>query len=152
MVFTDDSYVQTRLRLHGESVAFFGGCARESEIISSKYDQLLKHQHRVVRMLFFLLFDQCLFVFQAKIQWIYGAVDDFVIKQLPHIVTWGLSLAYTNRMAKHQSVYENHGSQLGHDLRYVASAVSHTFMAFGDLLDLYKRFVELGGYLGRVSG
>ena len=91
-------------------------------------------------------------LFQAKIQWIYGAVDDFVIKQLPHIVTWGLSLAYTNRMAKRQSVYENHGSQLGHDLRYVASAVSHTFMAFGDLLDLYKRFVELGGYLGRVSG
>ena len=84
-------------------------------------------------------------LFQAKIQWIYGAVDDFVIKQLPHIVTWGLSLAYTNRMAKRQSVYENHGSQLGHDLRYVASAVSHTFMAFGDLLDLYKRFVELGG-------
>jgi len=27
-------------------------------------------------------------------QWLYGIVDDFVTKQLPHNVTWGLSLLY----------------------------------------------------------
>lgn len=29
-----------------------------------------------------------------KKKWIYGILDDFVTKQLPHNVTWGLSLLY----------------------------------------------------------
>ena len=29
-----------------------------------------------------------------KKKWIYGVLDDFVTKQLPHNVTWGLSLLY----------------------------------------------------------
>lgn len=42
-------------------------------------------------------------------------------------------------------------SELAHDLRYVASAVSHTFLAFGELLELYKRVQTLGGLLSRVA-
>jgi len=38
----------------------------------------------------------------------------------------------------------------GHDLRYVAATVSHTFVAFGELLQLHKRFLELLGYSSRV--
>ena len=49
-------------------------------------------------------------------------------------------------------MHQDHGSKLGHDLRFVATAVSHTFIAFGDLLDLYKRIYELSGYLARVAG
>jgi hypothetical protein len=79
-------------------------------------------------------------------------VDDFVTKQLPHIVTWGLSLAYTNRMSQHTDVYADDGGRLGHDLRFVASAISHTFLAFGELMDLYKRVLELSGYMARVAG
>ena len=29
-----------------------------------------------------------------RIKWLYGIFDDFVTKQLPHNVTWGLSLLY----------------------------------------------------------
>lgn len=29
-----------------------------------------------------------------KKKWLYGILDDFVTKQLPHNVTWGLSLLY----------------------------------------------------------
>ena len=42
--------------------------------------------------------------------------------------------------------------KLGHDLRYVSSAVSHMFTAFGDVLDLNRRMTELGGFVARVSG
>lgn len=29
-----------------------------------------------------------------KKKWLFGIIDDFITKQLPHNVTWGLSLLY----------------------------------------------------------
>jgi ABC-type uncharacterized transport system fused permease/ATPase subunit len=40
---------------------------------------------------------------------------------------------------------------LVHDMRYLASVVTQTFSAFGDLLALPKRFAELGGGVARVA-
>ena len=40
---------------------------------------------------------------------------------------------------------------LGHDLRFLATTVSHSFNAFGELLDLYKKVDELGGHATRVQ-
>ena len=81
-----------------------------------------------------------------------GIWDEFIIQQLPRIVTWGLSLLYTLRLSKkmNSDLYADAGATLGHDLRYVAATVSHTFLAFGELLELYKRFLELLGYSSRV--
>lgn len=46
----------------------------------------------------------------------------------------------------------NDGGQLGFDLRFVASAISHIFIASGEMLQLYKRWQELGGFAHRVTG
>lgn len=32
--------------------------------------------------------------FLLKKKWLFGILDDFITKQLPHNVTWGLSLLY----------------------------------------------------------
>ena len=40
--------------------------------------------------------------------------------------------------------------QISFDMRYLATTVSHVFVAFGELLDLYKRVVEISGYASRV--
>lgn len=126
-------FVHTRVRTHGESIAFFGGDSCEANIVQQHFEFMMAHAKVV-----------------ARTKWRYGIIDDFVVKQLPHIVTWLLSYLYTARFAQRQSLYAEGGAKLGHDLRFVASAVSHTFIAFGELLQLYKRFLEISGYASRV--
>lgn len=41
--------------------------------------------------------------------------------------------------------------ELAHDLRFLASVVSQSFLAFGDILELYRKFLELSGGITRVS-
>jgi hypothetical protein len=42
-------------------------------------------------------------------------------------------------------------AELAHDLRFLASVVSQSFLAFGDIMELYRKFVELSGGITRVS-
>lgn len=72
-----------------------------------------------------------------RVRWAFGVVDEFVTKQLPHNVTWGLSLMYALAHAGDRADTAVQGD-LAHDLRFLASVVSHSFLAFGDLLELYR--------------
>jgi len=47
------------------------------QMVEAKFVKLLNHSKILLRK-----------------QWLYGIVDDFVTKQLPHNVTWGISLLY----------------------------------------------------------
>lgn len=40
--------------------------------------------------------------------------------------------------------------ELAHALRFLASVVSQSFLAFGDILELHKKFVELSGGINRI--
>nr|CAB3479540.1 unnamed protein product [Digitaria exilis] len=40
--------------------------------------------------------------------------------------------------------------ELAHALRFLASVVSQSFIAFGDILELHKRFLELSGGINRI--
>lgn len=46
-------------------------------MVDSKFKELLDHS-----------------LLLLKKKWLFGILDDFVTKQLPHNVTWGLSLLY----------------------------------------------------------
>ncbi|KAG0470942.1 hypothetical protein HPP92_015488 [Vanilla planifolia] len=70
-------FMHSRLRTHAESIAFFGGGSREKAMVDSKFKELLDHSMKLLRK-----------------KWLYVILDDFVTKQLPHNVTWGLSLLY----------------------------------------------------------
>ncbi|CAI0420489.1 unnamed protein product [Linum tenue] len=118
-------FMHERLRTHAESVAFFGGGAREKAMIESRFKELLRHS-----------------TFLLKKKWLYGILDDFVTKQLPHNVTWGLSLLYAVEHKGDRAMISTQG-ELAHALRYLASVVSQSFFAFGDILELHKKFVEL---------
>ena len=74
-------------------------------------------------------------------------------KQLPTIVTWGLSYLFLIRsMAAGGDVYADQGGMLGNELRMLSSAVSHVFLAFGDVITLHRRVLELSGYTARIAG
>nr|XP_043614647.1 ABC transporter D family member 1-like [Erigeron canadensis] len=127
-----DEFMHERLRTHAESVAFFGGGARERAMIESRFNELLAHAKMLLRK-----------------KWLFGVLDDFVTKQLPHNVTWGLSLLYAMEHKAHRSLTSTQG-ELAHALRFLASVVSQSFLAFGDILELHRKFIELSGGVNRI--
>ena len=50
---------------------------QKKQMIDAKFTTLLNHSKVLLRK-----------------KWLYGIFDDFVTKQLPHNVTWGLSMLY----------------------------------------------------------
>ncbi|KAK4430578.1 ABC transporter D family member 1 [Sesamum alatum] len=125
-------YMHERLRAHAESVAFFGGGAREKEMIESRFRELCNHSMLLL-----------------KKKWLFGIIDDFITKQLPHNVTWGLSLLYALEHEGDRALTSTQG-ELAHALRYLASVVSQSFLAFGDILELHRKFLELSGGINRI--
>ncbi|KAL9669098.1 hypothetical protein QQ045_006639 [Rhodiola kirilowii] len=125
-------FMHERLRTHAESIAFFGGGAREKDMIESRFADLLDHSSLLLQK-----------------KWIYGILDDFTTKQLPNNVTWGLSLLYAMEHQGDRAMTSTQG-ELAHALRFLASVVSQSFSAFGDILELHKKFVELSGGINRI--
>ncbi|RLN30392.1 ABC transporter D family member 1 [Panicum miliaceum] len=125
-------FMHSRLRTHAESIAFLGGGSREKAMVEAKFVKLLNHSKILLRK-----------------QWLYGIVDDFVTKQLPHNVTWGLSLLYALEHKGDRALTSTQG-ELAHALRFLASVVSQSFIAFGDILELHKKFLELSGGINRI--
>ncbi|KAG1369924.1 putative ABC transporter D family member 1 [Cocos nucifera] len=125
-------FMHARLRTHAESVAFFGGGSRERTMVDSRFRDLLHHSKILLRK-----------------KWLYGILDDFVTKQLPHNVTWGLSLLYAMEHKGDRALTSTQG-ELAHALRFLASVVSQSFLAFGDILELHKKFLELSGGINRI--
>nr|GLL18862.1 ABC transporter D family member 1 [Ipomoea trifida] len=125
-------FMHERLRTHAESVAFFGGGAREKEMVESRFKELLHHSALLL-----------------KKKWLFGIIDEFITKQLPHNVTWGLSLLYAVEHKGNRALTSTQG-ELAHALRFLASVVSQSFLAFGDILELHRKFVELSGGINRI--
>ncbi|KAG0469404.1 hypothetical protein HPP92_016104 [Vanilla planifolia] len=125
-------FMHSRLRTHAESIAFFGGGSREKAMVDSKFKELLDHSMKLLRK-----------------KWLYVILDDFVTKQLPHNVTWGLSLLYALEHKGDRALISTQG-ELAHALRFLASVVSHSFLAFGDILELHRKFLELTGGINRI--
>ncbi|KAG1328078.1 hypothetical protein COCNU_01G020120 [Cocos nucifera] len=125
-------FMHSRLHTHAESVAFFGGGSREKAMVHSRFRELINHSK-------ILLWKKSL----------YGVLDDFITKQLPHNVTWGLSLLYAMEHRGDRASTSAQG-ELAPALRFLASVVSQSFLAFGDILELHKKFLELSGGINRI--
>ncbi|XP_042419825.1 ABC transporter D family member 1-like isoform X2 [Zingiber officinale] len=125
-------YMHARLRTHAESIAFFGGGSREKVMIDSGFREFL--QHRKIRL---------------RMKCLYAIVDDFITKQLPHNVTWILSLLYALEHKADQALASTQG-ELAHAMRFLASVVSQSFLAFGDIIELHKKYLELSGGINRI--
>ncbi|XP_057491884.1 ABC transporter D family member 1-like isoform X1 [Actinidia eriantha] len=125
-------FMHERLRTHAESVAFFGGGAREKTMVESRFQELVDHSELLL-----------------KRKWVFGVLDDFITKQLPHNVTWALSLLYAMEHKGDRALTSTQG-ELAHALRFLASVVSQSFLAFGDILELNRKYLELSGGINRI--
>ncbi len=85
----------------------------------------------------------------AATRWGHAIADDFFSKQLPHNVTWGLTLLYAlDRSGDFEQGSAAQG-RLVDKMRYLASVVTTCFTSFGELLALTKRFNEISGGMQR---
>ena len=123
----------SRLRTHAESVAFFAGGAKEGALISSTFENLAAHLRSLIGL-----------------QWRYGTADEFFAKQLPHSITWVLTLLYALQQ-KGDFGSTSFQGDLVYNIRYLASVVTQCFSSFGELIALPKRFAEISGGITRVS-
>ena len=122
-----------RLRAHAESVAFFGGGPREAATVGTALSRLLAHARTV-----------------STAKWAHAVADDFFARQLPHNVTWALTVLYALDHAPADADAAGQG-RLVNDMRYLAGVVTACFASFGELLALHKRLAELGGGVARVG-
>lgn len=125
-------HTHDRLKAHAESVAFCGGGPYEQHSANARFTNLAEYSKSVLRR-----------------KWTFGIADHFLTKELPHNVTWGLSMLFVMNFGDTLGDLQLQGN-LAYDLRFLATTVSHSFNAFGEILDLYKKFDELGGHALRV--
>lgn len=123
----------SRLRTHAESVAFFGGGAKEGALVGTTFENLSGHLRSLIGL-----------------QWRYGTADEFFAKQLPHSITWVLTLLYSLQQQGNFASTTFQGD-LVYNIRYLASVVTQCFSSFGELIALPKRFAEISGGITRVS-
>jgi len=123
----------SRLRTHAESVAFFGGGAKEGALVGTTFENLAEHLKSLIGL-----------------QWRYGTADEFFAKQLPHSITWVLTLLYSLQQQGNFASTTFQGD-LVYNIRYLASVVTQCFSSFGELIALPKRFAEISGGITRVS-
>ena len=123
-----------RLRAHAESVAFFGGGPREAATVRGALAALLGHARAV-----------------STAKWAHAVADDFFARQLPHNVTWALTVLYALDHAPADEADAAGQGRLVNDMRYLAGVVTACFASFGELLALQKRLAELGGGVARVG-
>lgn len=110
--------LHARLRAHAESVAFFGGGLREGSVVVQHFETMLRHLRRVIdtrrapspvkRLELFIDRSYIQFIMTMRCRWAHAVADDFLAKQLPHNVTWGLTMLYS---LDHPSNFEDSQAQ-----------------------------------------
>jgi len=133
------TFVHSRLKQHAESVAFFNGGQAEKRIIEGHFDRKIEHQ-RV----------------QKRAEHRYGVWQQFIVHFLPQNVVWFLSSIYQQQYVERIGISPEEMSQeqqgvLSHDLRYLGTVVTHTFSAFGSIMEVYGKAETLLGHVHRVS-
>ena len=123
----------TRLGACSESVAFFGGGDREGSLIGNRFHALCEHIAASSR---------------ARLR--YDIFDNFLTVHLPHCATWVATLIFAMEYPGDYSGLADVQGNMVRDMRYLATVVYNNFTAYGDILGLYKRFVELRGGFTRV--
>ncbi|XP_057496579.1 ABC transporter D family member 1-like isoform X2 [Actinidia eriantha] len=119
-------FMHERLRSHAESIAFFGGGAREKAMVESRLRDLLDHSS-----------------LHIKKKWLFGILDDFITRLLPQSVASSFSLLYAIE-------YMGDQGGLADGLRYITAIASSSFFNFGEILQQHKKCMELSGGINRI--
>ncbi|KAK3043010.1 hypothetical protein RJ639_000987 [Escallonia herrerae] len=125
--------LHSRLRTHAESIAFYGGEAREESHIQQKFRTLVQHM-RVV------LHDH----------WWFGMIQDFLLKYLGATVAVILIIEpfFSGNLRPDTSTIGR--AEMLSNLRYHTSVIISLFQSLGTLSISSRRLNRLSGYADRI--
>ncbi|KAH9249815.1 hypothetical protein BASA81_012410 [Batrachochytrium salamandrivorans] len=118
-------FVHTRLSVHTESVAFFGGDQVEHDICEKRLGKLAEH------------------IESSQIQSLkFNFFSNFSIKQTPDLIAFSLRMAHAMR---------NPGEEISSQGEYIQQTVMRSFSSFGDAFDLQETLGQFVGVLEQVT-
>ena len=121
-------FVHTRLSVHTESVAFFGGDDVEHEVCNNRLDELKDHiQKTQLQSLRFNIF------------------NNFMVRQTPDLAAFSLRMYFA--LAASTAV----GAEIASTGEYIQQTVMRTFKSFGDAFELQETMGNFIGTLENVS-
>ena len=118
---------------HCESIAFYGGGARENEIVDDKLGRLMQHTDRKLWQ-----------------TWKFNLINGAIVREAPFLVQWILRNEYGKKMSD-GDVLKDGGVKLGNAQAFIFDAVTQMFDCMGQLLTFSEHLENLYGLVGRVN-
>ena len=127
-------FVHTRLTVHTESVAFFGGDSVELGIANKRLKDLENH------------------ISGSHLQSLkFNFFSNFSIKQTPDLIAFALRMAYAQQFVSDDSVVQGGGDRISSNGEYIQQTVMRSFSSFGDAFDLQETLGQFVGVLEQVT-
>lgn len=127
-------FVHTRLTVHTESVAFFGGDQVEHTIANRRLSDLENHiadsHYQTLKFNFF---------------------SNFSIKQTPDLIAFALRMAYASSFVSDDSVVSGGDDGIASRGEYIQQTVMRSFGSFGEAFDLQETLGQFVGVLEQVT-
>lgn len=127
-------HLHTRLRANAEPVAFYGGIAKEGDLLRTKFAEVVAHTNRVLGK-----------------QWHFSMVQDMLLKYLGATVAVALIIGpfFGGDMRPEATVMGR--AQMLSNMRYHTSVIISLFGALGTLAASSRKFLKLGAYSDRIA-
>ena len=121
-------FVHGRVRMHAESIAFFGGGEREKQICNQRFDRLLALL-RVKRV--------------KDTQ--FGFAEGLLREKLPECMEWATQFFYL------RGIGSDGGSAAQYDYWNVGQAVRTAIDSFTEMMKFAEKFTTLSGLVARIA-
>ena len=127
-------HLHTRLKANAESIAFYGGIAKEGDLIRTKFSEVVSHTARVLGK-----------------QWNFSMVQDFLLKYLGATVAVALIIGpfFGGEMRPEATVMGR--AQMLSNMRYHTSVIIALFGSLGTLGASSRKFLKLSAHADRIS-
>jgi ABC-type uncharacterized transport system fused permease/ATPase subunit len=127
-------HLHSRLRTNAESVAFYGGIAKEGDLLRNKFTEVKVHTAKVLGK-----------------QWRFNMVQDFLLKYLGATVAVALIIGpfFAGEMRPEATVLGR--AQMLSNMRYHTSVIIALFGALGTLGRSSRTFLKLSAYADRIA-
>ena len=127
-------HLHTRLRANAEPIAFYGGIAKEGDLLKTRFKEVLAHAARVLDK-----------------QWRFSMVQDFLLKYCGATVAVALIIGpFFGGHLRPESTVAGRAQMLA-NMRYHTSVIIALFGALGTLGTASRKMLKLGAYADRIE-
>ena len=127
--------IHARVRLHAESIAFYGGGGAERQFAERQFEEVLTHERKVQWMKF-------------KLGWAQQIFD----ARIPEILkNWLRFFFSVNFVGSNEEILRDQGQSLNADQQVIATSMEVIFQNLGRLISLPSTFYNIAGKVQRIG-